>query len=164
MADPDTGSPPRFLVDTMLGRLAHWLRAMGYDTLYLGPAEDADLLARARAEARILLTRDVRLAGAAGALGCLIRAEDLEAQLAEVVDRLGLRPDQTGWLSRCLRCNSPLEPRAREAVQHAVPARVLGTRDAFWACPACARIYWAGSHTDRIVARLDRLLRRTSGA
>lgn len=157
---PDTGSSPRFLVDTMLGRLAHWLRAMGCDTLYPGPAADADLLARARAEGRILLTRDGRLARAAGSLGCLVRAERLEAQLAEVVDRLGLCPDQAGWLSRCLQCNSLLEPRAPEAVRHAVPARVFGTHDAFWACPTCARVYWEGSHTDRIVSRLDRLLRR----
>src|SRR5262245_5316693 len=77
----------RFVVDTMLGRLARWLRAMGYDTLYLGQAEDRQLLQLARAQARILLTRDRVLARLAEPHSCLIRGERVDDQILEAVQR-----------------------------------------------------------------------------
>jgi uncharacterized protein with PIN domain len=148
----------RFVVDGMLGRLAHWLRAMGYDTLYPKGADDRRLLQMADGEERVLLTRDVRLARSAGARGCLIRAEDVEGQLAEAVAALGLGARPVEWLSRCLECNVRLERRPPDAVRDAVPPRVLGAHREFRACPACARVYWPGSHADAMVARLERLL------
>ncbi len=159
MLDNQGASPQRFVIDTMLGRLAHWLRAMGYDAVYLGPAEDGRLLSLARAESRVLLTRDAKLAQAAGRLGCLIRAGDVDSQVLEAVVQLGLSPDETAWLSRCLACNTRLEARAKDAVRDAVPPRVFASHDKFWACPGCAKVYWAGSHADRILDRLARLLR-----
>jgi uncharacterized protein with PIN domain len=155
---------PRFVVDAMLGRLARWLRAMGFDTLYSGPspgpAGDRRLLAIARAEDRILLTRDRMLARLAAARGCLIRSDRLDDQLEEAVDRLGLTAEPGRWLSRCLECNGPLAPRARDALGGRVPEHVLATQDAFVACVGCGRIYWAGSHADRMLDRLARVLER----
>ncbi len=155
-----TPGAPRFLIDTMLGRLAHWLRAMGYDTVYLGQADDADLLRRARQEGRLLLTRDAELAAAAARQGCLVRARRLEEQLTEVVAKLGLAAAEEGWLSRCLDCNTLIEPASREAVRDRVPPRALAGHDAFWACPGCGKAYWQGSHADRMLARLAALLGR----
>lgn len=149
---------PRFVTDTMLGRLARWLRAMGYDTVYFKVAEDRSLLQLARAEGRTLLTRDTRLARLAGAGGLLIRSTELEPQLVEVIGRLGLRPDGADLLSRCLECNTPLLERSRESVREAVPAWIFATRERFVGCAGCGRIYWQGSHTDRMLARLGRLL------
>ncbi|PYO52735.1 MAG: hypothetical protein DMD83_25245 [Candidatus Rokuibacteriota bacterium] len=140
---------PRFVVDTMLGRLARWLRAMGYDTLYPGQAEDRRLLQLSRAEERILVT------------SCLIHAESVDDQVLEAVERLALSPDGGGWLSRCLECNARLEPGAREALRGLVPEHVFATHADFMRCPSCARIYWAGSHADRMLERLTRLLDRT---
>jgi uncharacterized protein with PIN domain len=135
---------------------------MGYDTLYPGPspghAGDRRLLALARAEDRILVTRDRVLARLAEPRGCLIRAERLDDQLAEAAQRLALTPDRDGWLSRCLECNGPLEPRAREQVAGLVPAHVLATHERFVACSRCGRIYWAGTHADRMLERLHRVL------
>lgn len=152
--------PPRFVVDTMLGRLARWLRAMGYDTVYLGPADDRRLLQLAHAEGRLLLTRDGKLARLAGAQGCLIQADQLDQQLAEAVERLALAPRDTAWLSRCLECNATLEPRPKEALNGLVPDYVFLTQTEFMGCPGCGKIYWPGSHADRMLARLARLLGR----
>jgi uncharacterized protein with PIN domain len=153
---------PLFVVDIMLGRLARWLRALGYDTRYPGPlpghAGDRQLLQIAHAEDRILATRDRMLARLAGPRGCLVRAERLDDQLVEMVEHLGLHPREQDRLSRCLDCNSPLEPSPRAGVRGLVPERVFATHAEFRNCPGCAKIYWAGSHTDRILERLARVL------
>jgi hypothetical protein len=160
--DDAGGPPPAFVVDTMLGRLARWLRAMGYDTLYLRAARDRRLQEVARGENRVLVTRDVRLARLAAPRSCLISAEALEGQIAEVVARLGLMPCAEAWLSRCLECNMRLEARSREVLQGRVPPYVLATQETFMGCPGCGRTYWAGSHVERMLERLNRLLGRST--
>jgi uncharacterized protein len=155
------GVIPRFVVDTMLGRLARWLRAMGYDTLYPGQAEDRRLLQLSRAEERILVTRDRVLARLAEPRSCLIRAELVDEQLLEAVEQLALPRDDGLWLSRCLECNALLEPGRREDLRELLPEHVFATHTDFMRCPGCARIYWAGSHVDRMVERLTRLLGRS---
>lgn len=155
-----TTGMPKFVVDTMLGKLARWLRALGCDTLYLGAVEDHHLLHLARAEARILLTRDARLAREAGSLALLVTAERLESQISEVIEGLDLSPVEHELLSRCLECNDLLEDRAKEAVRGLVPEYIFSTQERFVGCPRCAKIYWQGSHADRILARLAPLLRR----
>lgn len=159
--------PERFVVDIMLGRLARWLRAMGYDTLYPRPAPghagDRRLRELCRAEQRVLITRDRMLARLAEPRSCLVRSEAVDQQIAEVVRTLALSPRKADWLSRCLDCNTPLEARPRESVAARVPAHVLATRSEFMACPGCAKIYWAGTHADRMLARLARLLGREAG-
>jgi uncharacterized protein with PIN domain len=151
---------PQFVVDTMLGRLAHWLRAMGYDTIYLGQADDPRLLEISVSEDRILVTRDRKLARAAEQRGCLIRTERVEDQLAEVVATLGLSPPPADWLSRCLECNARLERREKAAIRACIPDYVFATQSEFMGCPGCGKIYWVGSHADRILTRLGRMLGR----
>jgi uncharacterized protein with PIN domain len=151
---------PRFVVDVMLGRLAHWLRAMGYDTLYDGQADDHQLLALSLADDRILITRDTALARAADQRGCLIRAEDTDGQLAELVERLALAPPATRWLTRCLECNTALEPRVKDGVRLLVPPRILATHTTFMGCPDCGRVFWRGSHFAHMCERLARLVGR----
>ena len=151
---------PRFVVDTMLGRLARWLRAMGYDTLYPGQCADCELLRIAQAEERLLVTRDRMLARLAHPRGCLIVAEEVDEQIVEAVAQLALAPAQTDWLSRCLECNGLLEQRDKAALSDLVPDRVLATQSEFMGCPGCGRIYWGGSHAERMLKRLGRLLGR----
>jgi hypothetical protein len=150
-------APPRFVVDTMLGRLARWLRAMGYDTLYPGQVKDRRLLQLAAAEKRILVTRDRMLARLAEPLSCLIRTETLDEQIVEAVRRLALSPSHAEWLSRCLECNARLEPRDRESLGASVPAHVFATHTEFWVCAGCGKIYWPGSHAAQMLERLRRL-------
>jgi hypothetical protein len=156
-----TEPTPRFVVDAMLGRLARWLRVLGYDTLYPRGVDDRGLLQLAAREERLLLTRDVRLARLAGPRGCLIRAPDLDGQLVETLDRLGLEPAEEQRLTRCLECNTPLVGWDPGGLPPEVPARIRERARAFWTCPGCRRTYWAGSHVEAMVARLDRLLGRT---
>jgi uncharacterized protein with PIN domain len=155
---------PGFVVDVMLGRLARWLRVMDYDTLYPGPAPgpagDRSLLRLARAEDRVLVTRDRMLARLADPRGCLVRSERVDDQIAEIVDRLGLAPETRRWLSRCIECNHPLEARPRDGLRGLVPEHVFTTHAEFMGCPGCTRIYWAGSHADRMIERLARVLAR----
>jgi uncharacterized protein with PIN domain len=148
----------------MLGRLARWLRAMGYDTLYPGAmpgaAGDRRLLHLSRVEERLLLTRDRMLARLASPLGGFIAAEQLDEQIMEAVRRFRLAPEPARWLSRCLECNAPLVPREREALAGVVPDHVLSTQERFTACPGCGRVYWPGTHAGRMLERLARLLAR----
>lgn len=152
----------RFVADVMLGRLARWLRALGYDTLYFRDAPDARLLGLALREGRRLLTRDVGLARRAGASGLLLRADGLDAQLREVTAALGLAPRAP--LGRCLACNGALVDRAPGEVRDRVPAYTFATQRAFRECAGCGRVFWAGTHAVRILSRLGpHLGRETPG-
>lgn len=149
-------STPRFVADVMLGRLARWLRALGYDTLYFRDAPDRRLLAVALAEGRRLLTRDVALARRAREAGLLVRAEGLDAQIEEVAQACGLAGRRA--LSRCLECNGLLAPSSPAAVRGRVPPYTFATQREFWTCAGCDRVYWAGTHVEGIQRRLGRVL------
>jgi hypothetical protein len=152
--------PPRFLCDAMLGSLARWLRFFGFDTLFPEPGpEDLELARMARDEGRWLLTRDRELA-AVGPRSVLIRSEGLEDQLAEVFSRLGLRPEATLENARCSECNGDLEEVTREDVSRVVPPHVLETAPRFRRCAGCGRVYWPGTHSDRILERMHGIVRR----
>jgi len=137
----------------MLGRLAKWLRLLGYDTAYDNDATDHELARRARAEDRILLTRDHQLSERRGLQTLLIRSQDLEAQVREVRDALG--PPDDPSLSRCSLCNVALEDAAAEDVGDRIPPYVLATHTAFRRCPECGRIYWSGSHVETMEEQLE---------
>ena len=144
----------KLLCDHMLGSLARWLRFMGYDTAYPEPAPDRLLIERARSEDRILLTRDKELASRVrGAVQ--IRSDDLEEQIREVATALPLR--LVNPLSRCSLCNEALVSASPDEVRDLVPEGVRSRHQAFWHCPSCGRVYWQGSHWDKMVARLQDL-------
>jgi uncharacterized protein with PIN domain len=143
--------PLRLLADGMLGKLAKWLRLLGYDTVY-DNAEDHELARRARAEGRVLLTRDHGLAGRRGLRTLLIRSEALEEQVREVQDALGPPPDLA--LSRCAVCNTALESISSEEAADRVPPYVLRTQTDFRRCPGCGRVYWPGTHVDEMQNRM----------
>jgi uncharacterized protein with PIN domain len=148
---------PRFVADVMLGRLARWLRALGYDTLYLRDALDRRLLAVALADRRRLLTRDAALARRAREAGLLVRAEELDAQIREVTVACGLAGGRA--LSRCLECNGLLAAAIPESVRERVPPYTFATRREFWTCTGCRRVFWAGTHVAGIRRRLEPYLR-----
>jgi uncharacterized protein with PIN domain len=144
---------PRFLADCNVGRLARWLRALGYDASYHAQIGDAELVREAAAEGRVLLTRDRDLtkrrviqSGLVRAI--LIRDDDVKTQLRQVFTDLGL--DLTHSLTRCIECNSGLEPRAADNVAELVPPYVRNTQTRYSQCPSCGRVYWAGTHWRRM--------------
>jgi uncharacterized protein len=149
--------PVRFLADAMVGKLARWLRILGYDTLYFREIDNDRLLELARAEGRRLVTRDARLIGRRPGLPhTLIRDDRPEQQLRQIVRELRLCPS-TGLLTRCVECNATLEPIAKEQARPRVPPYVFRTQERFSRCPDCGRLYWKGTHEERIRARLKEL-------
>ena len=144
---------PRFLADCNVGRLARWLRALGYDASYHASIDDAALVREAAAEGRVLLTRDRDLTkrrviqtGLVRAI--LIRDDGVREQLRQVFTELGLDARQS--LTRCIECNSELESRQAATVAERVPPFVRATQTRYSECPACGRVYWAGTHWQRM--------------
>jgi uncharacterized protein with PIN domain len=135
--------------------LAKWLRILGYDTLYDPALDDNQLVRLARAENRVLLTRDRALAGRRGIQILLVASEDLDEQIGQVLGDLDLVPDRS--FSRCPVCNEPLATIDRQAARAQVPAYVAQTHETFRHCPACRRVYWRGTHWQRMDAHLARL-------
>ncbi len=152
----NTDESLRLLADGMLGRLARWLRLLGYDTAYENDADDLELARRARAEGRILLTRDRSLAARRGLRTLLIESERVQDQVRQVVETLGPPPNPA--LSRCSLCNVPLEPAAPRQVADRVPPYVLQTQKRFGICPTCGRVYWAGTHLEHMKRYLGQSL------
>ncbi|MBU0495912.1 MAG: Mut7-C RNAse domain-containing protein [Chloroflexi bacterium] len=146
---------PRFLADVMLGRLARWLRILGYDTAFESPAsDDHELVRQARAEGRILLTRDRELSRRRGVDCLFIDDEDVEAQLAQVVRELGLSTDRA--FTRCVICNGSLDPVDKAAVRDEIPPYVYDSQERFARCAGCGRVYWPATHWQDMRERLAR--------
>jgi len=148
---------PRFVVDVNVGRLAKWLRVMGYDTRFPREESDNELVRIALREGRVLVTRDSTLAQRrAVRLGQMqvlyIVKDDLRSQLRQLVQDLNLNPEN--GFSRCVRCNQLLCSVAKAEVVDSVPPYVGQTQCQFMRCPACQRIYWRGTHWSNMVAEL----------
>lgn len=168
-AHPQGSAPPalplrpppdtlRFVCDVHLGRLAAYLRMLGFDTRYRNDQDDPELAEIAGAEGRVLLTRDVGLLKRGVVVyGSFVRATNPEAQLREVVERFNLHPHSRAF-QRCIRCNGVVRPVAKADVLEQLQPRTRRYYDAFWRCEACGQIYWQGSHVSRMQALMDRAL------
>ena len=143
----------RLLADAMLGRLAKWLRLLGYDTRYDNAADDMTLLRIAQAEDRILLTRDGALSRKRGVRTIFIESQDVQEQIEQVRSIVGPPPD--GALTRCPVCNVRLAAIDKANVAARVPPYVFQTQDAFHRCPQCDRIYWAATHVEQMRKLVD---------
>ena len=158
--DNRTKDIPRFVVDVMLGSLARWLRRLGYDTDYVNQRDDPELARVARAEQRVLLTRDRELADRRGVRSLLIESTELRDQLAQVVSAFPL-PDGEDQ-QRCSLCNTLLVTPAHEEVQAEVPPYVYRHHRRFRRCPTCGRVYWQGTHWKKMEDQLRRMLGKQS--
>ena len=149
-AEPEKGPDPFFIADAHLGGLARCLRMLGFDTLHDPALHDADLRRLAHDERRIVLTRDRELLKCREiARGAYVHAIRVEAQLAEVAARYRLA-ERARPFTLCLRCNLPLERVEKAAVAARLPPKVLELHHALTRCPGCDRVYWPGSHWDRM--------------
>jgi uncharacterized protein len=139
----------------MLGRLARWLRVLGYDTFYDIRVDDPVLVQLAREEDRILLTRDRHLLRELRPPRAHeVRQDDPLQQLRDVVGTLALAPP-TQLFTRCLLCNAVLRELAAAEALPLLPEGVRGIADPVRRCPACGRLYWDGSHVRRMRAALE---------
>ncbi len=149
----------RFIVDSNVGRLATWLRIAGFDTLFAKSIDDNRLVRIALDEDRVLLTKDRqilkrRLVTSGRLKVILIEDDEVKAQLRQVLATLNLA-GQLRPFSLCVECNEPLVPREREEVEELVPPYVFQTQTQYMRCPGCLRIYWRGTHWERMSRELE---------
>jgi uncharacterized protein with PIN domain len=148
---------PKFLADSMLGKLARWLIILGYDAAYGGAdgRPDSALQEQAKSEGRVFLTRDTRIPEVSGLRMIVVRPTRFEDQLRFVLRRLDLKPDRRRLFTRCTACNEALASVPREEALSQVPPLVRELRTDFWRCGKCRRLYWGGTHTQRTIEKLD---------
>ena len=147
---PEPLRQTRFVLDVHLGRLAAYLRMLGFDTYYFNCSEDQELAAISRDEHRILLTRDVGLLKRSAVThGYFVRETDSRRQAEEIVKRFDLKRLVRPF-TRCMQCNALLAPVAKKSVSAMLPPRTVQLYDEFQQCPDCARVYWKGGHYRRM--------------
>lgn len=155
---------PSFIVDGMLGNLARKTRLLGYDSRYESSAEDSDLIKMAEKQRRIIITKDENLSKSAEKIGLvtvLIRGNDEVEQIIQIAKKLGLSNfmiDSNS--SRCVDCNGKLETIDKIRVMNKVPSGIYERQEKFWSCRECKKIYWEGTHFEKLQEFVDKLNQR----
>ena len=149
-----------FIADRMLGKLARYMRLLGYDVLYPPPCSDSRLLGMARAQGRILLTRDRGItrrdnSTEGNPVVVEIDSDHVETQLSQMIEG--------GWISslrapRCSICNTPLETLDVDAARHLIPAFIMTTQKSFLYCRSCNMVLWEGSHWRNFHVKIANIL------
>jgi len=152
---------PKFIVDINVGKLAKWLRMMGYDTLLFDADDDWRMIIIALEEGRVVITKDTQIVKrgviTSGRLkAILITSDKSEQQIQQVVETLNL-DYQYRPFTLCLECNQQLVETSKEEVEDKVPPYVFQTQSQFVECPACHRIFWKGTHWKAMTEKLQRL-------
>ena len=156
---PPLVRPLRFVLDTHLGQLASYLRLLGFNTLYRNDFTDMELAQISADEDRLLLTRDRGLLKRRIVVhGHCVRATAPPLQLASLVRRYGLGAEARSW-QRCVHCNGLLEPVAKAEILDLLQPKTRLYYDVFQRCAGCGRIYWQGSHYERMQQFLAAVLR-----
>ena len=146
----------KFICDDNLGKLAKWLRTLGYDTLFQLAIEDGELISLALKENRIILSRDTKLSRfKIKDKYLLIQSEKPLEQLRQVIDHFRLKIGEDLLFSRCLVCNQPLEGVEKGKIKGRLYPYVYQTQENFVYCSGCDRIYWAGTHVGRMTKKLS---------
>ncbi|MFC1909766.1 Mut7-C RNAse domain-containing protein [Chloroflexota bacterium] len=154
----------KFIVDHNVGKLAKRLRLMGYDTVFFHGPDDADMIACALSEDRVLLTRDTRVMKRGVITGgritaLLINGDKVEEQLTQIVRAFDIHTAH-GAFSICFECNHNLREIGKEEVRDRVPPYVFQTQKQYMECPKCHRIYWRGTHWQKMNDELNILAKR----
>jgi uncharacterized protein with PIN domain len=156
-------SPVQFACDAMLGGLARWLRAAGYDASWQAGIADWHLIRQAREQGRVLLTCDTGIFRIGivrdGDVPAILLPHSLatkQEQLAYVLERLHLEP----LSPRCMACGGALAPVAKEAVRDRAPPRTFAQVDQFYECTRCGQLFWEGTHWQQIAAVLEAIRSR----
>lgn len=153
--------PPSFILDNHLGRLAAFLRMLGFDSLYHNDYQDEELAEIASLTNRVLLTRDLRLLMRKSIrMGYWLRSKDPKTQIVEVVNRFKLA-DLVEPFKRCMRCNTLLVTVEKAQVLSQLQPLTRKYFDEFRWCPDCNQAYWPGSHYDRMMAFINQISHQT---
>lgn len=140
----------------MLGRLVKWLRIVGQDVIYGPHLTGYGLIRAARAENRLILTRDRGLKQKQPPPYLFIESDHYRDQLRQVVSQCGLKLGDD-LFTRCIACNTLLQSKPRESLEKVVPPYVFSSQDKFFSCPTCRRVYWPATHLQRMLEELMKL-------
>ncbi|MEM0050557.1 MAG: Mut7-C RNAse domain-containing protein [Candidatus Bathyarchaeia archaeon] len=150
----------KFIVDGMLGRVARWLRMLGYDTKYAGDLRDDEILEIAANEGRIILTKDYQLyrkANASGIKAVFVEGRTHIEKMVDLSRQLNISLEINIEKSRCPKCNSPIKPIEKESIKDKVLYSTYKTYNEFWICTGCSQVYWKGSHWKKINDSLNKI-------
>jgi len=153
----------KFIVDHNVGKLAKWLRIMGYDTLLFSSPDDSHMIATALAEGRVIITRDTqimkrRVVTSGQLKAILIQSDKPELQMHQIIDTISLNCEFRPF-TICLECNQPLVARSKQEIKDLVPPYVFQTQSQYVECPACHRIYWKGTHWQAMTQKLKKFVK-----
>ena len=150
------GAERKFAADRMLGRLVKWLRVAGCDVIYGAHLSGYGLIRAARAENRIILTRDRSLKQKQPPPFIFLESDRYDEQLRQLIRDCGLKWGER-LFSRCLLCNSVLQARSKTTVEKLVPPYVYSSQERFSWCPACRRVYWPATHQRKMLDGLEKI-------
>ncbi len=150
----------RFICDVMLGKLAKWLRIMGYDTLYFRAIDDSELIRIAKQEQRIILTRDIALAhDKKVGKAVLLYSNDIQGQLKEFLLFFKINfKEMPEALPRCVNCNGELVIIDKQSILNDAPEYVFLSKNSFLRCYNCGKVFWQGSHMKKIDKTIEKIL------
>jgi uncharacterized protein with PIN domain len=149
---------PRFILDVHLGKLASFLRMMGFDTLYRPDAADSQLLDISLNEERTLVSKDKELLHHdLLTRGYRVLSDDPREQLVELLHRFDLYSCVSPF-SRCIRCNTLLESIQKEKIISRLPPKVQLYYDEYFYCKTCDQIFWKGSHYEKMRAFINGII------
>jgi uncharacterized protein with PIN domain len=156
----------RFIVDHNVGKLARWLRMMGFDSLFFTGGDDSAMIRQALAGGRVILTRDTeigkrRVINSGRVRAVVFRSESPEQQIRHLLSEFDLMK-QSRPFTLCLECNQPLAEKSPDDVRERVPPYVFATQTQFMECPACRRVYWRGTHWEAMRRKLEELAEESS--
>lgn len=140
----------RFIVSKELGKLAKWLRIVGYDSVYYDHGDEAGFIIQALRESRVILARSPEIIKHKGVKVVVVEHDLVEDQLDQVVRELGLEIKEEQLFTRCVECSTPLEKATREEAEKKVPEYVFRTNESFKKCGKCGKIFWKGTHWDMV--------------
>ena len=150
---------PRFILDVHLGKLARYLRLLGFDTLYEKNYSDTEIIDKGTKQSRIILTRDLGILKQTRVVrGYFLRNTRPKKQIEEVMRRFALDKKAKPF-TRCLECNTPIAKVAKEAITERLLPETRRYFESFEECPRCHRIYWQGSHYDKLKHFVESIIR-----
>ncbi len=147
----------KFILTRELGKLARWLRILGFDTLYYTEDKLGTLIIEALRGDRIIVTRRREKIDDLQKRTVVVSANEIQEQLRQVIRQLQLPLDKDKMFSRCVLCNTLLRPADKHTVREKVPLYVFATQEEFMVCPECGKVYWPGSHWGKITSVVEQL-------
>ena len=150
----------KFLVDSMLGKLAKYLLILGFDTVYFSENDAAAFIKKAGQEGRVILSRNTKLKNSSVYPDFLFITDDQPSdQLRQVVYYFGIHCEGDRLFTRCIHCNQRLLAVHPEEIKNKIPPYILSIHPNFFLCPQCKKVYWSGTH----LKKMEEILRKILG-